>query len=334
MTERCIWHDFSKSIPYYLMPFEDVTCRWQICDINISKGWQDLEEHYFDLVCYNIGGFSIPRHTHIEFCVCVARVGFGPWWRNTKLLLMWVCYVHVHMYATACGEIISRRDCMHIVCSVCGIDCTMYLNAYRSFSVMHGLRNVYVHVWDLITNNSLENQLAMIFLNHQCYCHLGIPRIVSAKYEVILRLATTCMFFVREVFIEKKELKEKKRFSRYGTKTYNSGMIGLSSIKELAITLGAATLCFLIGLWKLLYNSCICTFWGTYMYTCKFSWGCVQSCPKVYIHLSRIQLPSIYSSFLFHNHYYFHSYNNFNNSPIILSKLSATSLLLMILFKI
>ena len=36
----------------------------------------------------------------------------------------------------------------------------------------------------------------MIFLNHQCYCNVGIPRIVSAKYEDILRLAT--MFFVRQ----------------------------------------------------------------------------------------------------------------------------------------
>ena len=34
----------------------------------------------------------------------------------------------------------------------------------------------------------------MIFLNHWCYCHLGIPRIVSAKYEVILSLAT--VFFL------------------------------------------------------------------------------------------------------------------------------------------
>ena len=41
-----------------------------------------------------------------------------------------------------------------------------------------------------------ENHLVMIFLNHQCYCHLGIPRIVSAKYEVILSLAT--MFYLSE----------------------------------------------------------------------------------------------------------------------------------------
>ena len=41
----------------------------------------------------------------------------------------------------------------------------------------------------------MENQLVTIFLNHRCYCHdLGIPRIihVSAKYKVILHLATTC----------------------------------------------------------------------------------------------------------------------------------------------
>ena len=52
----------------------------------------------------------------------------------------------------------------------------------------------------------------MIFLNHQCYCHLGIPRIVSAKYEVILRLAT--MFFCWTSLIEKKKEKKetKKQF--------------------------------------------------------------------------------------------------------------------------
>ena len=41
----------------------------------------------------------------------------------------------------------------------------------------------------LITNNSIENQLVMIFL-HRCKTNLGVPRIVSAQYEVILSLAT------------------------------------------------------------------------------------------------------------------------------------------------
>ena len=67
------------------------------------------------------------------------------------------------------------------VCYVCNSGWRDYysarLHAYRSFSVIHWLRNVYV--WDLITNNSIENQLVMIFLNHRCYCHPGIPRIVQ-----------------------------------------------------------------------------------------------------------------------------------------------------------
>ena len=54
-----------------------------------------------------------------------------------------------------------------------------------------------MHVLKLITNNSIENQLVMIFLHHRCYCNVGIPRIVSAKYEVILCLATM-FFFVRQ----------------------------------------------------------------------------------------------------------------------------------------
>ena len=62
----------------------------------------------------------------------------------------------------------------------------------------------------------------MIFLNHRCYCHLGIPMIVSAKYEVVLRLAT--MFFLfekphREEGEEKKTRTISKRFPRYRTKT-------------------------------------------------------------------------------------------------------------------
>ena len=48
----------------------------------------------------------------------------------------------------------------------------------------------------------------MIFLNHLCYCHLGIPRIVSAKYEVILCLAT--MVFCQTSIIEKKKRKIKQ----------------------------------------------------------------------------------------------------------------------------
>ena len=55
------------------MPFDDV--RWQICNINISKGWQDLEEHYFDLVCYILGGF--------QFLVTLTSTSVSAW-------LVWV----------------------------------------------------------------------------------------------------------------------------------------------------------------------------------------------------------------------------------------------------
>ena len=52
-----------------------------------------------------------------------------------------------------------------------------------------------MYLLKLITNNSIENQLVMIFLRHRCYSNLGIPRIVSAKYEVILSLATMVFLF-------------------------------------------------------------------------------------------------------------------------------------------
>ena len=55
----------------------------------------------------------------------------------------------------------------------------------------------------LITNNSIENQLVMIFLRHRRYSNLGMPRIVSAKYEVILSLAT--MFVLFDKFREEEE---------------------------------------------------------------------------------------------------------------------------------
>ena len=64
----------------------------------------------------------------------------------------------------------------------------------------------------LITNNSIENQLVMIFLHvhvrHQCWTNLGIPRMVhnvhvSAKYEVILSYS-----------FEKKRQKKPRTISR------------------------------------------------------------------------------------------------------------------------
>ena len=67
-----------------------------------------------------------------------------------------------------------------------------------------------IYVWKLITINSIENQLVMIFLNHRCYCHLGNPRIVSAKYEVILRLATMVFLFDKSHREEEKKLKIKQ----------------------------------------------------------------------------------------------------------------------------
>ena len=71
----------------------------------------------------------------------------------------------------------------------------------------------------------MESQLVMIFLNHRCYCHdLGIPRIISAKYKVILHLATTCMAFLfneshREEGEEKKSNKEVSALSHENLKT-------------------------------------------------------------------------------------------------------------------
>ena len=97
------------------MPFEDV--RWQICNINISKGWQDLEEHHFDLVCYNIGDF--------QFLVTLTSTSVCAW-------LMWVLVpndvipngtaanvgVYVCISFVQCEGLIAQWIYMHTVCSV------------------------------------------------------------------------------------------------------------------------------------------------------------------------------------------------------------------------
>ena len=138
-------------------------------------------------------------------------------------ILMWVCYVTCRMPSVQCDV---RHWIVHVQCLNSAVHnwtrwiiytgvYTHFTHAYRPFSVRHWLRNVYVWKW-------ITNQLVMIFLNHRCYCHLGIPRIVSAKYEVILRLATM-FIFVREVSSRRrrrtKNLTISKRFPRYHTKT-------------------------------------------------------------------------------------------------------------------
>ena len=49
----------------------------------------------------------------------------------------------------------------------------------------------------------------MIFLRHQCYTYIGIPRIVSAKYEVILSLATM-VFLLDKIHREEEEKRKEK----------------------------------------------------------------------------------------------------------------------------
>ena len=44
------------------------------------RSWGAL--FWFGLLYFR--GFSIPSHAHIDFCVCVASVGFGPRWRNNQ----------------------------------------------------------------------------------------------------------------------------------------------------------------------------------------------------------------------------------------------------------
>ena len=53
----------------------------------------------------------------------------------------------------------------------------------------------------------------MIFLNHRCYCHLGFPRIVSAKYEVVLSLATV-------VFLSDKSYREEREEERKNSNNF------------------------------------------------------------------------------------------------------------------